>query len=97
MSVLFDGTVSAQKDRDHYFTDWESNVDGHLMIATGRYLEIGKQDVDGFKEYMRAALTRPFVEKGKLKDWFSRLGDKVTGDGDIREDVLEELRAELGI
>lgn len=97
MSVLFDGTVSAQKDRDHYLTDWESNLDGHLMIATGRYLEIGKQDIDGFKEYMRAAMTRPFVEKSKLWEWFSTIKDKVPGDGDIREDVLEELRAELGL
>ena len=92
---LFGGKVSAQKDRNHFLTDWESNIDGHLMVATEKFLAGGKQDFDGFKEYMRAVFKRPFVGAIQARSWFDNLKGKIEGDGDIREQVLRDLYREL--
>lgn len=96
-SLLFDPGVSAQKDRDHYFRDWESNIDGHLMRATGKYLEKNSQDFEGFKEYMRAVFKRPFVQEEQVTKWFECLGDRLSGDEDVREGILKNLAAELDL
>jgi len=95
--MLFDNAVSAQNDRDHFFRDWESNVDGHLMIATERFLPGKQKDFLGFKEYMRLVFQRPFVEGKHIKEWFANLADKLEGDEDMREEELRDLEKELDI
>ena len=96
-SLLFDQGVSGQKDRDHYLSDWESNIDGHLMRATDKYLSKEPNDFEGFREYMRMVFKRPFVGDEKIRDWFANLSDRLSGDRDEREEVLRDLASELNV
>jgi len=97
MSILFNDQVRAEKDRDHYFTDGSSNLDGHLMVATEKYLGDKKTDFSGFKEYMRAVFARPFVMKKDLKEWFEKHIEKSEGDESVRDSVLRDLQSELNL
>jgi len=97
VSLLFDSGVSAQKDRDHYFRDWESNIDGHLMRATDKYLDGKNKDFEGFKEYMRQVFKRPYVSSQNIDIWFEELAKRLSGDRDEREQALRNLASELNV
>ncbi len=96
-SLIFGQGLGAQEDYKHYQSDWESNIDGHLFFATDKYLENGKQDTLGFKEYMGQVFKRPFVKKEELATWFGKLEEKKTDQDLLRVQALRDLRNELRI
>ena len=93
--LLFTDNVSASADKKHFLTDWESNIDGHLMRATEKYLSGKYRDFDGFREYMRAVFKRPFVSRKNVIDWFEKMDTKIGKDQDMRKPSLVDLSEEF--